>query len=300
VVFGKLRRKGSGKEAISPAISSVIMTGAMVAIVGVALVFANNILWSRVAEGEFDSSRQFMQSVGLQIDDVAWTVGRTETISYASQYGEVVLEPDVLTYTVSIVADGVPYEFSNTTGALMFNLPTSRYSITNNYWERIFPAEDNHLPLNGTSAPVARVFVVEDLSMSDGNYIRVVVVPAIRVLYSSINSSTNTYYIRMYLPVLSAGESPRLSQSITLTGESLYAQTINAVESVSVAVDFPSEGSGFTSNFFHFPDGDVPDDDNSEALDIPPIVIPHEDDEYDDVVLEFYLSEVEVGFGLNY
>jgi hypothetical protein len=284
VVFGKLRKKDSGKEAISPAISSVIMMGAMVAILSVALVFANNILWSRVAEGEFDSSKQFMQSVGLQIDDVAWTVGRTETIRYSSQYGEVVLESSALTYNVTVNGELEQY----VTGALMFNVPISRYSITNDYFERIFPYQDESLTLTGTSAPVARVFVVEKLPMADGSYIRVVVVPAIRVLYSDITSGTpptTTHYIRMYLPVLSAGEAPRLSQSITLSGESLNAYTVNGVTSINVAVGF-QEDSIFDFAFSNFPFDSVED-----------ISVDFGDD---DVVLEFYLSEVSVDFGLNY
>jgi hypothetical protein len=288
-MFGKFHKKRSGKRGISPVISTVIMTGAIVAIVSVALVFANNFLWSRVAEGDFDSSRQLMHTVGLQIDDVAWTVGCTETIRYASQYGEVVLEPSVLTYTVSVVADGVPYEFPNVTGALMFNLPTSRYTITNGYWARIFPDPDESLTLKGTSAPVARVFAVERMPMADGSYIRVVVAPAVRVLYSSISTSvSSTYYVRMYLPVLAAGESPRLSQSITLTGNSVEAHTINEVTSISVTVDFPREASpeNFDSAFFNFPY-------NSEDIPVPT-------SGYDNVVFELYLSEVLVEFGVNY
>jgi len=285
VVLFNIHKKRSGKRGTSPVISTVIMTGAMVAILSVTLVFANNFLWSRVAEGDFNSSKQFMYTVGLQIDDVAWTVGRTETIRYASQYGEVVLEPLVLTYTVSGVADGDPYEFSNVTGALLFNLPTSRYSITNDYWQRIFPDPDESLTLKGTSAPVARVFAVEKLPMADGSYIRVVVAPAVRVLNSSITTLLNsTYYIRMYLSVLAAGESPRLSQSITLTGESLKAHTLNNVTSINVAVAFPSEGSGFDSDFFNFPY-------DSEDITIP--------SGYDNVVLELYISEVSVGFGVS-
>ena len=59
----------------------------------------------------------------------------------------------------------------------------------------------------------------------------------------------------MYLPVLSAGESPRLSQSITLTGESVKANTLNDVTGINVTVTFPKEGSpdNFDSEFFNFP-----------------------------------------------
>jgi hypothetical protein len=279
----ELHKNHIENRGVSPAISSVILTATMIAILTVAMGFANNMLWSSVAEGEFDSSRQLMQTVGFQIDDVAWTGGRTETIRYASDHGEVVFLPSALTYTVSVNGDSDQYE----TGALLYNIPTSTYTISNDYWERLFPKEDESLTLKGTSAPVARVFVVEKLPMVDGDYIRVVVAPSVRVLYSSINTSvSSTYYVRIYLPVLYAGESPRLSQSITLTGQSINAHTTNDVTSISVGVDFPSEDSGFDSTFFNFPDG------NSENIPIP--------SGYDNVVLELYLSEVSVEFGLNY
>lgn len=260
------------------------MTGAIIAILSVALVFANNLLWSRVAEGDFNSSKQMMQTVGLQIDDVAWTVGRTGTIRYASQYGDVVLESSVLTYNISVVAGAETYDFSNTTGALLFNLQTSRYSIMNNYWERVFPDSDENLTLTGTSAPVARVFAVERTPMHDGRYIRVVVAPSVRVLFSSINSSTNTYYVRMYVPVLSAGESPRLTESLTLTGESIKAYTMNNVSSINVSVDFPRSSDDFDTAFFNFPAV-------NQNIAIP--------SGYDNVVFELYLSEVLVEFGVS-
>jgi hypothetical protein len=286
-VFGKFRKKSSGKTAMSPVISTIVMTGAIVAILGVTLVFANNLLWSRVAEGDFNSSKQLMQTVGLQIDDVAWTVGRTETIRYASQYGGVEFKPSVLTYNVTVVTSAGKSEFLNTTGAIMFNLPTSRHSISNGYWENIFPSQNESLTLKGTSAPVVRVFAVERMPMSDGSYIRVVVAPAIRVLNSSISTlNSSTCYIKMYLPVLTAGEAPRLSQSITLTGKSFAASTVNDVVSISVSVGFPRGASpeNFDSDFFNFP------------YDVEEISPPSG---YDNVVLELYLSEVSVGFGIN-
>jgi hypothetical protein len=283
----KWHKKRSMDGGISPAISSVIITGAMIVIVSVALVFANNFLWSSVAEGEFNSSKELMQTVGLQIDDVAWIVGRTETTCYSSQYGGVVFEPSVLTYTVFVETDGGSFEYSNDTGVLLFNLPTSRYTLINGYWERIFPVQDDFLVLNNTSSPVARVFAVEKVPMYDGSYIRVVVAPSIRVLSSSINASTNVYYVKMYLPVLVAGESPRLSQSITLSGESVAARTLTDVTGINVSVSFPRGTSpeNFDSTFFNFP------------VDFEEVPVPSG---YDDIVFELYLSEVSVKFGINY
>ncbi|UCC58469.1 MAG: hypothetical protein JSW14_00645 [Candidatus Bathyarchaeum sp.] len=287
-MINSVHKKRSSKGGVSPVISTVVITGAMIAIVSVALVFANNFLWSQVAEGEFNSSKQLMHTAGLQIDDVAWTVGRTETIRYASQYGDAVLEPSVLNYVVTVETNEGTNEFSNETAILMFKVPTSKYSVANDYWERVFPSEDESLTLQGTSAPVARVFVVEKLPMYDGSYIRVVVAPAIRVLFSSINASTSTYYVKMYLPVLEAGEAPRLSQSITLTGTSVEARTLSNVTSIDVSVSFPRAASpeNFDSAFFNFPF-------DSEEIPVP-------SSGYDNVVFELYLSEVSVEFGITW
>jgi len=285
VVFGMFHKKSLGKRGMSPVVSTVIMTGAMVAILGVALVFANNFLWSRVAEGDFDSSRQLMRSVGLQIDDVAWTVGRTQTIRYASQYGDIEFRSDVLNYTIDVAVGGQVHPYKYLTGALMFNIPTSRHSISDGYWSKIYPTDDGNLTLSGTSAPVARVFAVERTPMADGKYIRVVTAPSIRVLNSSISTSENaTYYVRMYLPVLSEGYSPRLAQSVTLTGASVKAYTLNNVSSINVSVDFPKADSSFDSGFFNFPAV-------NQDISIP--------SGYADVVLEFYVSEVSVAFGVS-
>ncbi len=42
-----------------------------------------------MAQNEYNTNKQFMQTTGQQIDDIAWTVGRTQTISYSSKYGNV-------------------------------------------------------------------------------------------------------------------------------------------------------------------------------------------------------------------
>jgi len=288
-VAGKIFKKRFDKRAISPVISTVILTGSLVALLGITLIFANGLLWSKIAQSDFNSAKQFMQTMGLQIDDVAWMVGRTETIRFSSKYGEVTIEPSTLNYTVCVETNGIDtYEFSNETGVLLFNVPTSMHSVANGYWELISPSQNDTLTLKGTSAPVVRIFAIEKMPMSDGSYIRVVAAPAIRALFSSINtSSSSTYYVKLYLPVLKPGEAPRRSQSVTLTGESIEAHTLNGVTSINVTVSFPrgSSPENFDDFFFNFPS-------LSEVIDIP--------SGYDDVVLEFYLSEVTVDFGINY
>jgi len=218
-------------------------------LISVTLFFANNLFSARMAESEFNSARQFMQTVGLQIDDVAWVIGRTETVRYSSKYGSVAFKP-ALNYTIYINTTTQLNRklYSNITGILCFNMPVSQYSVGNDYYDLIYPSVNEGLLLRGTSAPVARVFVVEKLPMGDGSFVRVVVAPAIRMLNLTIG---DTRYIRLYLPVLLEGEAPKLSQSITLTGKSV-SKLGESVTGIKVEVRFPLSSGGFDNYFFHF------------------------------------------------
>jgi len=275
------RRNGRG---VSPAISTVMLTSAIVVLLLVTIVFANNFLNAQMAENEFSAMEQFMQTVGLQIDDVAWIIGRTQTIRYASKFGQVSFEYGALNYTI-YVDKGAGYDYnnplaSNRTGVLLFNMPISRYSLGNNYYESIFPSDRSFLQ-KGTSAPVSHVYAIEELPMPDGSFIRVVVAPIIRMLNSTISmGETQNNYFKFYLPILSNGTSPHNSQSVTLTGKNVLVKTEGSVNAVKIRVSFPRIGEGFGSDFFNF-------DSEEEVVDVP-----------DGSIIEFYTSEVSVSLGL--
>jgi hypothetical protein len=244
---GEVRRS---REAVSPAISSVILTGVIVVLLLVVSGFANSFLNDRLAENEFNTMKQFMQTIGLQTDDVAWTIGRTQTTRYTSQSGTLNLETVALNYTVYV--DGNP-TFSRTTGILLFNMPVSKLSVSNNYRERISPSSNNHFLQTGTSAPVAHVFVIEKLPMDDGNYIRVIVAPSIRMLNSTMTlNGIQTNYFRFYLPLLNAGLTPHYSQSVTLEGTAVSVESAQLTSSIRIHLDFPNSNSGFDNSFFGF------------------------------------------------
>jgi hypothetical protein len=271
-----LRKNG---KAISPAISTVIITAAVVVMLLVTIVFANNYLQGRIAQNEFSAAEQFMQTTALQLDDVSWTIGRTQTIRYTSTFGQVNFQAPALNYTVFV--NNVPLA-SYITGVLFFNMPTNKYSVGNGYYQGVIPASNSSFLQQGTSAPVGHVFVVEIVPMKDGNYIRIVVAPSIRMLNSTIstgNSTTN--YYNFYLPCLAPGASPHVSQTVTLQGYNVSVATTGSVSDVRIHVDFPQSIQGFDNNFFHFETQDV---------DVP---VPAGS------VLEFYTSEVIVSLGLQ-
>lgn len=279
-------------RAVSPAVSTVILTGTIVALLSVTLVYVNNILWARAAEADFDSAKQFMQTMGLQIDEVAWTVGRKATVRYSTAYGSVSFLPSALNYSVYVkTQDSTSYELlaSYNVGVLLFNMPVSKYSLYDSYYELIYPSSAENLTLTGASAPVARVFGVEKLTppMNDGSFVRLAVMPSVRSLFSSMaTAGSTTYCTRLYLPVLVEGDTHGSHQSVTFSGNSLTSTTKNRVTSVKVTVGFPNATSqqGFDSWFFKLPNLE-------QVIDIPT--------GYNDSQVEFYVGEVTVDLGIH-
>jgi hypothetical protein len=247
----RLRRDN---RAISPAISTTIITSAIISMLLVTVLFANNYLNARMAENEFSSMKQFMQTIGLQIDDVAWTVGRTQTIRYASKFGQVSFQNATLNYSLYVNNMWIA---NFTTGALMFNMPTDKYTIANSYSELIFPSSNSSFLQQGTSAPVSHVFLIERVPMKDGSYIRVVATPSIRRLNSTISTGNATSYYNYYnyyLPILTTqpGNNSHLSQSVTIAATSVKIQTIKNANNINITLDFPKSTLGFDSGFFNF------------------------------------------------
>lgn len=288
---------------MSPAVSTVIITSAVIVMVLVAMVYSNNFLNARLAENEFGTNKQFMLTSALQIDDIAWTIGRTQTVRYSSRYGAVAFQPEALTYEVKVYnqAEELMLNFSYSTGILLFNMPTSAYTLGNDYFERIFPSErsdlySNHeLPFvqNGSTAAISHVYVIEKLPMSAGNFTRVAVSPTIRMLNSSIVSQNGVRqnYVRFYMPSLVAGTNPQLSQSVTLIGKAVTPYMRSNVTKIEISVTYPAADIGFDSDFFRFyPTGPFPQTIVLDASSEPALPT--------NSAVEFYLGTVAVSMGL--
>jgi len=219
----------------------------------VVIGFANNFLSARMAESDYSSAKETMKSIGLQTDDVAWKIGQRETIRYSSRYGTINCFNNTLTYKIYLNNSSQPF-FQGNTSIIYFNMPISQYTIANNWYQLIWPSQMSTLTLKGSSAPTAKVFGIEKLPMSDGNFIRVVSAPVIRVINSTIVTGSNsTFYFKLYLPLVSLKSAPRISQSVTLTGNSISVKTQNQVTSIRIVVSFPQLASGFDNTFFNFP-----------------------------------------------
>jgi hypothetical protein len=164
-----------------------------------------------------------------------------------------------LNYTFEVSYDGTHFTTiaANETGMILYNLPTNMYTLGNNYYQQISISDGSYVQ-QGASAPVADVFCVEKMPMPDGNFTRIVAVPSIRMLNSSItgSGSTSTNYYKFYLPILvKANSNPYLSEAVSLTGMDIEKVIVSGVSKVRVNVTYPNGApqttNKFDSNFFN-------------------------------------------------
>ncbi len=251
----------------------------------VAMVYTNNFLNVRMAENEFSTNKQFMLTTGLQIDDIAWTLGRTQTVRYSSRYAQVTFQDAVLSYSVEILNSTGWYQiFTGETGIILFNMPTTAYTLGNDYLERVFPSSNGSFLQEGPSAPVSHVYVMEKLPMGTESFTRVVVAPSIRMLPSTIGPQS---YVKFYLPILEDGTNLGLSQSVTLTGKNVTQYVFSGISQVRFNVTFPQAAQGFDKSFFPF-ENYFTFDHYEETLEL-----------QTDSVVELYVGTMSVSLGLH-
>lgn len=227
----------------------MILTAAIIVMVLVAMSYAENILNMKMAENEFSSNEQYMQTVGAQIDDIAWTIGRTQTLSYTSRIGQVNFEPNVIIYTVEVHVGSQWQTLPITiqTGIILYNMPVSFYTLGTGYFQRLPRDANNSILQTGSSAPITQVFVTEKIPMSSGSYIRVVVTPTMRSL-----DSVSTRCYKLYLPTLINGTNEFNTQTLLMTGNGISKVVKSGVDQIRITATFPKAADGYNAAFFNF------------------------------------------------
>jgi flagellin-like protein len=251
------RRKGD-----APIIATIILMAITVFTVFVTLTFVNSNLTRREGESEFTLSKNFMRTVGLAVDDVAWKQGQTDSIPYGSKQSEMIMREEVISYTLTITyTDPLRSPTSQTvlTNALFYSLPLVKYSLQDGYFEELLPGKLNSIIQNGADQPSARVFAFQKNPIKDeGEYIRVGVISLPRRIEYSITTGSppvSDKYMKLFIPVLEKGAStPSNPQYITLTGGAPQVKVYDGVESVRVRVDFPKLLNGYDNSVFNIPD----------------------------------------------
>jgi len=229
-------RRGRGRgyirnvRGVSPAVSAVILTAAIVVLVLVAMSFATTFLEARISESEFASVRQFMQTAAVQVDDVAWTPWRTQTFRHSCKYGRMIFISDALNYTIYYKNASGEYYISELSGILAYEMPISKYNMYDGYFDLVYPTSDS-LVFKGATAPVARVFAIEKLST--GNYVRLVLNPCVRVVEANVSGEKQ---YKVYLPILYKAEPKGNNPTVTFTSTQLSSLVIPNVTEIRIVV----------------------------------------------------------------
>jgi len=229
-------RRGRGRgyirnvRGVSPAVSAVILTAAIVVLVLVAMSFATTFLEARISESEFASVRQFMQTAAVQVDDVAWTPWRTQTFRHSCKYGRMTFISGALNYTICYKNASGEYYISELSGILAYEMPISKYNMYDGYFDLVYPTSDS-LVFKGATAPVARVFAIEKLST--GNYVRLVLNPCVRVVEANVSGEKQ---YKVYLPILYKAEPKGNNPTVTFTSTQLSSLVIPNVTEIRIVV----------------------------------------------------------------
>jgi flagellin-like protein len=254
------KRKGD-----APIIATIILMAITVFTVFVTLTFVNSNLTRREGESDFTLSKNFMRTVGLAVDDVAWKQGQTDSIPYGSKQSEMMMREDVISYTLTITyTDPLRLPASQTvlTNALFYSLPLVKYSLQDGYFEELLPGKLNSIVQNGADQPSARVFAFQKNPIKDeGEYIRVGVISLPRRIEYSITTGdppVSDKYMKIFIPVLEQGLStPSNPQYITLTGLAPQVKVYDGVETIRIQVNFPNSLNGYDNSVFNIPDMEV-------------------------------------------
>ena len=271
------------RRAVSPAISSVILTAAVVVLILVAMNFAMNLRESKVVENEFASVRQFMQTAAVQVDDIAWVPWRAQTFRYSRGYGSMNFMPNMLNFAIYYRNASGEYPLgSYTSGVLAFNMPISKYNMYDGYFELIYPTDSsmaNCLIFRGATAPVARVYAIEKLST--GSFVRLVMNPCIRLVDANVSGKKQ---YRLYLPILYESGSRGNNPTVTFTSTQVFS---NVKEATRIRVIVTALSQAYGASFFV-----------KSPLGADKII----DEEIDlggSSTVVFYFSRVEVALGVN-
>lgn len=112
------------KKAVSPAVSTVIITAASVVLVLVAGNYALQILESQRAIAEFDTVQKSILSFDDAVRDIAWDQSGSRSIRFTNSYGNMRLIADGKTLNISSSGLNGTLNYVFTTSAIKYQIAT--------------------------------------------------------------------------------------------------------------------------------------------------------------------------------
>jgi hypothetical protein len=152
-----LRRLLRSRKAVSPAISTVIITGTIVVLVLVAYTYVFQALERQSGNSEFEIAKKGILAFDDAVENVAWKPLSSRSTRFVANYGAVELVPNALNFNVTAYAGGNSCSFSNLTGVVKYFTGTEYVTYGNNFKEYILGNEST--VVSGSTGKLGQVVV---------------------------------------------------------------------------------------------------------------------------------------------
>lgn len=128
-----LRRLLRSRKAVSPAISTVIITGTIVVLVLVAYTYVFQALERQSGNSEFEIAKKGILAFDDAVENVAWKPWSSRSTRFVADYGAVELVPDALNLNVTAYAGSGSCSNSCLTGLVKYSTGTDYVTYGNNF-----------------------------------------------------------------------------------------------------------------------------------------------------------------------
>lgn len=143
------------RKAVSPAISTVIITAVTVVLVVTASQFAYQTLDRQQGASELDTIEKSIIAFDDALRDIAWSRQGARSAHFTVNYGRLEVAPSTLPLMINVIE--YPVSYSTSTGYLQYSISTDYVNYGNGYISYIFGDNRSVLPAGTASLGQALV-----------------------------------------------------------------------------------------------------------------------------------------------
>ncbi|MGB9740232.1 MAG: hypothetical protein ACP5IM_01785 [Candidatus Bathyarchaeia archaeon] len=129
------------KTAVSPAISTVIITSITIVLVLVASTYAYQILERSRGAAEFSTAKKAVMAINDAVENIAWKQQSSRSTHFVASYGILELIPNALNLTVNVQVGANSQSTSFSTGIIKYSTKIDYVNYGNGYKEYIIGNE---------------------------------------------------------------------------------------------------------------------------------------------------------------
>jgi len=124
----------SDKQGVSHAVSAVIVTTTIIALVLAASTYAYQVLEQHRATAEFECAKESILAFNDALENVAWKPQAARSTRFTIEYGDLQLKPNATSLIVNATVDGVTETlYNNSTGVVQYYIKNKYVNFGEGY-----------------------------------------------------------------------------------------------------------------------------------------------------------------------